>query len=147
MSISHTVLLIAPKEKALEIYQAVFDAIQAYAVKARNEVIAEHEVKSFIHLPADVRDEHKMPSVFSYGFKDFRINFSAGEDRSLFICDLGSYTSYDEEFGEGNKFSFSVNAFGKHQEIIEAVKIAVYPFGNSSQFGKVVELLNDEVVA
>lgn len=141
MSVSHSVLLVTNRENVFDVYQSIFDAIQEYTVKTRNEVLEDYQVPNHLFLPDEVRDLYKLPVVHSYGFSTFSMTFSIGEHRKLHICPLGNSTSYDDRFGEGNKHSFSVEQWGKHQKIIDIVKEAV------ASYGTVFELVNDEVIS
>ena len=141
MSRTHSVVLVAGKEHAIDIYQSIFDGIQAYVLVKRDSIVKEFGVHSSIHLPADVRVQYRLPSISAHGFQNFCINFSMGEHRSLYICRVGDNTSYDDRVGEGHKYVFSVDCWGMDQEIIDVVKEAV------ASYGKVFELVNDEVIS
>lgn len=141
MSRTHSVVLVAGKEHAIDIYQSIYEAVEDMYLAKREEVKKEHGVNSVLNLPKYIRDRYTMPSISAHGFQNFFINFGIGEYRNLFICRVGDNTSYDDRVGEGHKYSFSVDCWGMDQEIIDVVKQAV------SSYGKVFELVNDEVIS
>lgn len=141
MSRTHSVVLVAGKEHAIDIYQSIYDAVEDLCLTKREEVKNKHSVISVLYLPKLVREKYTMPSISAHGFQNFFINFGIGEHRNLFICRVGDNTSYDDRVGEGHKYVFSVDCWGMDQEIIDVVKEAV------ASYGKVFELVNDEVIS
>ena len=103
MSVDHKVFVCCSKDKALEVYGAVYSAIRDFT-RAKAE-------------------------IFTSNFNHFWLSFvTAKESRDIFMTHSCSY-DYKEIY-DGEKIIFSIGHWGDHQIYMDIIKDAIKDFGD-----------------
>lgn len=136
MSVDSKVFVVAGKDKALDVGQAVLTAIEKWQRKLLDEHAEAFGMTRLQFLFSET--ENKNPkggvnwsngaSISAYSFNCFQINFTVeGDSRILwFFTDCSCDT---DEFSPEHTLLFSIGHWGRHGRIMHEVIEALKPFG------------------
>lgn len=129
MSVSSKLFVPCDESQMLGLAEEVYLAIQEFCHKEVDLFLASES------CPKDIKYRHQAsrggfafssPKVHGYGFSHMSILFNTQEERMLsvfFTCSWDYSGTYD-----GTKLIFSLNKWGKSEEIMEVVRNALLPY-------------------